>query len=122
MSGVSLLGQINHTLVRKEIWGNYFPRIAWYSRENLGTLLENQYSTAGDVKHTELYSWTTRRGYICLPEEQESRELLQLVHRQISARTEFIRIQMNRIQKLLYISTFESDCASRAEGVQGTDS
>ncbi|OMJ26793.1 hypothetical protein AYI69_g3795 [Smittium culicis] len=48
-SGVSLPGQHIHTIVHKEIWGNYFPRIAWYSREYLETLLENQYPTADDL-------------------------------------------------------------------------
>ncbi|OMJ08547.1 hypothetical protein AYI70_g11472 [Smittium culicis] len=40
--GVSLFGQHNHTIVRKEIRRNDFPRTAWNSRENLVTLLEDQ--------------------------------------------------------------------------------
>ncbi|OMJ23593.1 hypothetical protein AYI70_g2169 [Smittium culicis] len=47
--GVSLLGQHNHTIVRKEIRRNDFPRTARNSRENLVTLLEDQYSSSNDL-------------------------------------------------------------------------
>ncbi|OMJ26613.1 hypothetical protein AYI70_g40 [Smittium culicis] len=88
---VSLLGKHNHTIVRKEIQSNDFPRTARNSRENLVTLIEDQYlsssdlcyistqssrcseqtdssnrilSVSGDIRHTELHVWPTRRGSI----------------------------------------------------------
>ncbi|OMJ18247.1 hypothetical protein AYI70_g5459 [Smittium culicis] len=47
--GVSILVQHNHTIVRKEIRGNYVPRTARNSRENLIALLEDQYLTSNDL-------------------------------------------------------------------------
>ncbi|OMJ15793.1 hypothetical protein AYI70_g7026 [Smittium culicis] len=147
-SGVSLLGQHNHTIVRKEIRRNDFPRTSRNSRENLVTLLENQYSSSGDlypistqssrcseqtdssnrmvsvsgdIRHTKLHAWPTRLGSICLPDEQEDKEILQLFHRQPSSATELTSFQMNIVKHPLCVPTLESDCANRVEGAQGTN-
>ncbi|OMJ10554.1 hypothetical protein AYI69_g10198 [Smittium culicis] len=74
-------------------------------------------SLLGQHKHT----LPTRRGSICLRDEQESGTILQLVHRQSRSGTELIRIQMDGVQQPLCMPALESDSANRAEGAQGTN-
>ncbi|OMJ22129.1 hypothetical protein AYI70_g3061 [Smittium culicis] len=145
---VSLLGQHNHAILSKEIRRNDFTRTARNSRENLVTLLEDQYSSSsdlcpistqssrcseqtdssnrmvsasGDIRNSKLLAWPTRCGSISLPDEQEDRAILQLVHRQPSSGAELTSVQMDGVQQSLCVPTLESDCANRAEGAQGTN-
>ncbi|OMJ11270.1 hypothetical protein AYI70_g9836 [Smittium culicis] len=78
-------------------------------------------SVSGDIRHTKLHAWPTRRGSICLPDEQENRTILQLFHRQPITGTELTSVQMDGVQQPLCVPTLESDCANRAEGAQGTN-
>ncbi|OMJ18479.1 hypothetical protein AYI70_g5334 [Smittium culicis] len=75
-------------------------------------------SASGDIRNSKLLAWPTRCGSISLPDEQEDRAILQLVHRQPITGTELTSVQMNGVQQPLCVPTLESDCANRAEGAQ----
>ncbi|OMJ23423.1 hypothetical protein AYI69_g4994 [Smittium culicis] len=129
--GVSLLGQHNHTLVRKEIRGNYFPRTARNNRENLVTLPEDQYPTSSDLCQSVLNPADATSRLTAQTEWSLSQETFEslnsihgphdLVHRKPSSGTELISVQMDGVQQPLCMPDLESDSANRAEGAQETN-
>ncbi|OLY84134.1 hypothetical protein AYI68_g1715 [Smittium mucronatum] len=73
------------------------------------------FSISRDIIYSEYDAWPIHRGSVCLMLEQEDREIIQLVHRQKSARTELSGLQMVKFQKSLRLPALEHDRADSTE-------